>query len=108
MQTTRNYFFDILRILAVLLVVTSHYSYMFDTSTVLTFPREYLTGGIGRLGVSFFFMISGALAYQILCTGVLPETRLFDPASLQHRLFLNGDPVPHPERVFPLSRQSAG
>ena len=66
MQTTRNYFFDILRILAVLLVVTSHYSYMFDTSTVLTFPREYLTGGLGRLGVSFFFMISGALAYLSL------------------------------------------
>ncbi|MDA6076377.1 acyltransferase family protein [Edwardsiella anguillarum] len=49
-----------------LFVITSHYSYMFDTSTVLTFPREYLTAGIGRLGVSFFFMISGALAYLSL------------------------------------------
>jgi|GEM_PF-1589748 len=66
MVSSRNYFFDILRILSVLLVITSHYSYMFDTSPLLTFPRDYLTGGIGRLGVSFFFMISGALSYLAL------------------------------------------
>ncbi|QLA06274.1 acyltransferase family protein [Enterobacter ludwigii] len=36
---------------------------MFDSSTRITFPREYLTGGVGRLGVSLFFMISGALEY---------------------------------------------
>ena len=66
MVSSRNYFFDVLRILSVLMVITSHYSYMFDTSTVLTFPREYLTSGIGRLGVSFFFMISGALSYLSL------------------------------------------
>lgn len=66
MKPGRNHFFDILRVVSVLFVITSHYSYMFDTSTVLTFPREYLTAGIGRLGVSFFFMISGALAYLSL------------------------------------------
>ena len=66
MVSSRNYFFDVLRILSVVMVIISHYSYMFDTSTVLTFPRTYLTAGIGRLGVSFFFMISGALAYLSL------------------------------------------
>ncbi|WP_370560431.1 acyltransferase family protein [Edwardsiella tarda] len=66
MKPGRNHFFDILRVVSVLFVITSHYSYMFDTSSVLTFPREYLTAGIGRLGVSFFFMISGALAYLSL------------------------------------------
>lgn len=66
MQTSRDSFFDVLRIVAILLVITSHYSYMFDNSTVLYFPREYLTGGIGRLGVSLFFMISGALTYLSL------------------------------------------
>ncbi|MCT4702069.1 acyltransferase [Enterobacteriaceae bacterium H20N1] len=62
MQTKRNHFFDILRIVSVLFVIASHYGYMFDNSPTMTFPREYLTSGIGRLGVSFFFMISGALA----------------------------------------------
>ncbi|MBL5884913.1 acyltransferase [Lelliottia amnigena] len=66
MHSTRNTFFDFLRLTAVLLVITSHYAYMFDTSPLITFPREYLTGGIGRLGVSLFFMISGALAYVSL------------------------------------------
>ncbi len=54
MNSTRNTFFDFLRLAAVLMVITSHYAYMFDTSALITFPREYLTGGIGRLGVSFF------------------------------------------------------
>ena len=66
MLSTRNTFLDFLRLTAVLLVITSHYAYMFDASTLITFPREYLTGGIGRLGVSIFFMISGALAYVSL------------------------------------------
>lgn len=66
MLSTRNTFLDFLRLTAVLLVITSHYAYMFDVSTLITFPREYLTSGIGRLGVSLFFMISGALAYVSL------------------------------------------
>ncbi|MEG2828578.1 MAG: acyltransferase, partial [Edwardsiella sp. (in: enterobacteria)] len=73
MKPGRNHFFDILRVVSVLFVITSHYSYMFDSSTVLTFPREYLTAGIGRLGVSFFFMISGALAYLSLRKYAAPE-----------------------------------
>ncbi|WP_235423977.1 acyltransferase family protein [Citrobacter koseri] len=66
MPSSRNHFFDILRLLSVIFVITSHYAYMFDNSTLLTFPRHYLTGGVGRLGVSFFFIISGALAYLSL------------------------------------------
>ncbi|TBL65028.1 acyltransferase [Hafnia alvei] len=66
MSNKRNYFFDYLRVLSVLLVITSHYAYMFDSSETLILPREFLTGGIGRLGVSFFFMISGGMAYLSL------------------------------------------
>ncbi|MBL5901502.1 acyltransferase [Lelliottia amnigena] len=73
MLSTRNTFLDFLRLTAVLLVITSHYAYMFDASTLITFPREYLTGGIGRLGVSLFFMISGALAYVSLARYTLRE-----------------------------------
>lgn len=73
MHSTRNTFFDFLRLAGVLLVITSHYGYMFDTSPLLTFPREYLTGGLGRLGVSLFFMISGALAYVSLNRYTLRE-----------------------------------
>lgn len=73
MNSTRNTFFDFLRLAAVLMVITSHYAYMFDTSALITFPHEYLTGGIGRLGVSFFFMISGALAYVSLTRYSLSE-----------------------------------
>ncbi|WP_050863411.1 acyltransferase family protein [Enterobacter kobei] len=73
MLSTRNTFLDFLRLTAVLLVITSHYAYMFDASTLITFPREYLTGGIGRLGVSIFFMISGALAYVSLTRYSLRE-----------------------------------
>jgi peptidoglycan/LPS O-acetylase OafA/YrhL len=73
MISTRNTFLDFLRLTAVLLVITSHYAYMFDNSTLITFPREYLTGGIGRLGVSIFFMISGALAYVSLTRYSLRE-----------------------------------
>ena len=60
-------------IMTVLVVITSHYAYMFDNRTLITFPREYLTGGIGRLGVSIFFMISGALAYVSLTRYSLRE-----------------------------------
>ena len=73
MLSTRNTFLDFLRLTAVLLVITSHYAYMFDASTLITFPREYLTGGIGRLGVSVFFMISGSLAYVSLTRYSLRE-----------------------------------
>ncbi|QLA06967.1 acyltransferase [Enterobacter ludwigii] len=73
MLSTRNTFLDFLRLTAVLLVITSHYAYMFDASTLITFPRKYLTGGIGRLGVSLFFMISGALAYVSLTRYSLRE-----------------------------------
>lgn len=66
MSYKRNVFYDYLRVLSVLLVITSHYAYMFDVSDILSFPRTYLTGGIGRLGVSFFFMISGGMAYLSL------------------------------------------
>ncbi|MCY1700948.1 acyltransferase family protein [Lelliottia sp. SL45] len=73
MLLTRNNFLDFLRLTAVLLVITSHYAYMFDASILIAFPREYLTGGIGRLGVSLFFMISGALAYVSLTRYSLSE-----------------------------------